>query len=37
MKKEDNVPTFGSKLRKNIVAVPEVIKECSGIKVFGQV
>jgi len=37
MKKEDNVPTFGSKLRKNIVSVPEVIKECSGIKVFGQI
>ena len=31
-----SIPTFGSKLRKNIVAVPEVINECSGIRVFGQ-
>jgi hypothetical protein len=30
------VPTFGSKLRKNIVEVPEVINTCSGIRVFGQ-
>lgn len=37
MNKEDNIPTFGSKLRKNIVVVPEVIRECSGIRVFGQV
>ncbi len=31
-----NIPSFGSKLRKNIVLVPECIEECSGIKVFGQ-
>jgi hypothetical protein len=30
------VPTFGSKLRTNIVAVPEIIGHCSGIRVFGQ-
>jgi hypothetical protein len=30
------VPSFGSKLRKNIVEVPEVINTCSGIRVFGQ-
>tara|TARA_R110002049_G_scaffold29171_6_gene99127 strand:- start:781 stop:1440 length:660 start_codon:yes stop_codon:yes gene_type:complete len=30
------VPTFGSKLRKNIVEVPEIINSCSGIRVFGQ-
>lgn len=30
------IPTFGSRLRKNIVTVPEVINECSGIRVFGQ-
>lgn len=30
------VPTFGSKLRRNIVEVPEIIHECSGIRVFGQ-
>lgn len=37
MKKEIYIPTFGSKLRKNIVTVPEVINQCSGIRVFGQV
>lgn len=31
-----NIPTFGSRLRKNIVEVPEIINECSGIRVFGQ-
>lgn len=31
-----NVPYFGSKLRKNIVMVPESISNCSGIRVFGQ-
>ncbi|MEH6407595.1 MAG: hydrolase [Leeuwenhoekiella sp.] len=36
MKKEDTIPSFGSKLRTNIVAVPEIISQCSGIKVFGQ-
>lgn len=30
------IPTFGSKLRKNIVEVPEIINDCSGIRVFGQ-
>lgn len=30
------IPTFGSRLRKNIVEVPEIINECSGIRVFGQ-
>ncbi|MBD3662173.1 MAG: hydrolase [Arenibacter algicola] len=30
------VPSFGSKLRKNIVEVPEAINTCSGIRVFGQ-
>ena len=31
-----HIPQFGSRLRKNIVTVPEVISECSGIRVFGQ-
>ncbi len=30
------IPTFGSRLRRNIVEVPEIINECSGIRVFGQ-
>jgi hypothetical protein len=30
------VPSFTSRLRKNIVAVPEIIDNCSGIRVFGQ-
>lgn len=29
-------PNFTSRLRKNIVAVPEIIDTCSGIRVFGQ-
>ncbi|MEH6681325.1 MAG: hydrolase [Sediminicola sp.] len=29
-------PSFGSKLRNNIVEVPESIQKCSGIRVFGQ-
>ena len=29
-------PTFGSRLRNNIVIVPEEINKCSGIRVFGQ-
>ena len=33
----DKTPTFGSKLRKNIVTVPTVIDQCSGLRVFGQV
>ncbi|QWX84907.1 hydrolase [Cellulophaga sp. HaHaR_3_176] len=32
----DNIPSFGSRLRNNIVTVPEIINECSGIRVFGQ-
>tara|TARA_R110000868_G_scaffold145181_4_gene365296 strand:+ start:84459 stop:85118 length:660 start_codon:yes stop_codon:yes gene_type:complete len=32
----DKIPSFGSRLRRNIVTVPEVIQECSGIRVFGQ-
>ena len=31
-----NIPVFGSRLRNNIVTVPEVISQCSGIRVFGQ-
>lgn len=31
-----NIPTFGSRLRRNIVEVPEIIDECSGLRVFGQ-
>ncbi|WP_419212861.1 hydrolase [Maribacter sp. X9] len=31
-----NIPVFGSRLRNNIVSVPEIISKCSGIKVFGQ-
>lgn len=30
------IPEFGSRLRRNIVVVPEIINECSGIRVFGQ-
>lgn len=30
------IPSFGSRLRNNIVTVPEVIDTCSGIRVFGQ-
>ncbi|MCM4168314.1 hypothetical protein KCTC52924_03880 [Arenibacter antarcticus] len=30
------IPSFGSRLRNNIVTVPEVIDQCSGIRVFGQ-
>jgi hypothetical protein len=33
----DKIPSFGSRLRKNIVVVPEIIEKCSGISVFGQV
>ena len=33
---ERNIPVFGSRLRNNIVTVPEVISRCSGIRVFGQ-
>lgn len=31
-----HIPSFGSRLRNNIVIVPEAIEECSGIRVFGQ-
>ncbi len=30
------VPEFKGKLRKNIVAVPEIIDTCAGIRIFGQ-
>ncbi len=30
------IPVFGSRLRNNIVTVPEIISQCSGISVFGQ-
>ncbi|MGV8093484.1 MAG: hydrolase [Mangrovibacterium sp.] len=29
-------PVYTSRLRKNIVSVPEIIDTCSGIRVFGQ-
>ncbi|MER3374601.1 MAG: hydrolase [Allomuricauda sp.] len=32
----EDAPTFGSRLRNNIVIVPKVINACSGIRVFGQ-
>lgn len=32
-----NIPHFKSRLRQNIVEVPEIIESCSGIKIFGQV
>ncbi len=32
----DKIPSFGSRLRNNIVVVPEIIEKCSGISVFGQ-
>jgi hypothetical protein len=31
-----NIPNYTSRLRKNIVSVPEIIETCSGIRVFGQ-
>lgn len=31
------IPQFDSRLRKNIVEVPEIIEQCSGIRVFSQV
>lgn len=31
------IPSFESRLRTKIVTVPEVIDQCSGIRVFGQV
>ncbi|MBK8505173.1 MAG: hydrolase [Saprospiraceae bacterium] len=30
------VPSYTSRLRKNIVTVPEIIDNCTGIRVFGQ-
>lgn len=32
----NTIPSFGSRLRKNIVTVPVIIDECSGIRIFGQ-
>lgn len=36
MNKNRTIPDFRSRLRNNIVEVPEIISECSGIRVFGQ-
>lgn len=30
------VPSFSSRFRRHIVMVPEIINDCSGIRVFGQ-
>lgn len=30
------IPSYTSRLRKNIVSVPEIIDTCSGIRIFGQ-
>ena len=30
------IPSYTSRLRQNIVSVPEIIDTCSGIRVFGQ-
>ncbi len=30
------IPSYTSRLRKNIVVVPEIIDSCSGIRIFGQ-
>lgn len=32
----ENIPNFTSRLRNNVVEVPEVINSCSGIRIFGQ-
>ena len=32
----ESIPTFGSRLRNNIVTVPEIISTSSGIRIFGQ-
>jgi hypothetical protein len=32
----NSTPNFTSRLRKNIVTVPEIIDKCSGIRIFGQ-
>jgi len=32
----NKIPQFNSRLRNNIVVVPEIIEQCSGIRVFGQ-
>jgi hypothetical protein len=34
--KTSHIPDFRSRLHKSIVAVPDVINECSGLRVFGQ-
>ncbi len=31
------IPSYSSRLRNNIVSVPEIIDSCSGIRIFGQV
>lgn len=33
----EQIPQFSGRLRKNIVTVPDIIEQCSGIKVFGQI
>lgn len=37
MKPVKKIPAFSSRLRKNIVEVPEIIEQCTGIRVFGQI
>lgn len=34
--KEDNIPNVMSNLRQEIVRVPEIIKTCSGIRIYGR-
>lgn len=34
--KEDNIPNVMSNLRQEIVRVPEIIKSCSGIRIYGR-
>lgn len=33
---EKNIPRYEAKLRKHILRVPPVIRECSGIAIFGR-
>ncbi|MCC5850506.1 MAG: hydrolase [Verrucomicrobia bacterium] len=33
----NTTPTFTSRLRNNVVLVPDEIKSCSGIRIFGQI
>lgn len=34
--KTNKIPDFQSRLHRHIVSVPEIISECSGLRVFGQ-